>query len=241
MKNFAKLRLAGVLLSAALLMPVLSACGGGGDTPAGPTATPTTPAMSNADLLKAAAANMKEAKSYHIEVDVDQAGNQVKMAGNVDVANNNADLTMTMQKQEIHAIVVGEDAYVATGGGTNFQKAPASMLQLESFTGMWNNFKPEDIDRAAAALKDGTPPTETIDGVTTRHITGDAKELSALTTQGSSATQQEGTVDLWISTDDEPYIYQMRIDGTSDGNAVKGTFKWSQFNEEFDIKAPEGQ
>ncbi|MDQ3929013.1 MAG: LppX_LprAFG lipoprotein [Chloroflexota bacterium] len=239
MMNFGKLRIVGILLSAAILMPVLSACGG--DTPAGPTATPTTPAMSNADLLKAAAANMKAAKSYHIDADIDQAGTQVKMVGDIDITGNNAELNMNTQGQEVHVIVIGEDAYVATGGGTDYQKAPASALNLESFINIWNNFKPEDVDKAGAALKDATPATETIDGVATKHITGDAKELSALTTQGSSATSQEGTVDLWISTDATPYIYQMRINGTSDGNAIDGTFKWNKFNETFDIKAPEGQ
>ena len=236
MMNFSKLRVVGVLLSAAILMPVLSACGGDN-----PTATPTAPTMSNADLLKAAAANMKAAKSYHIDAAIDQAGTQVSMVGNIDITNDTADLNMTTAGQEVDVIVIGEDAYVATGGGTEYQKAPASALNLDSFINIWNNFKPEDVDRAGAALKDATPPTETIDGVPTRHITGDAKELSALTTQGSSATSQEGTVELWISTDDTPYIYQMRINGTSDGTAIDGTFKWSQFNETFDITAPEGE
>jgi hypothetical protein len=77
--------------------------------------------------------------------------------------------------------------------------------------------------------------------VTTKHITGDAKELSALTTQGSSATQQEGTVELWISTDATPYIHQMKIDGKTDGTDLVATFKWSKFNQTFDIKSPEGQ
>lgn len=238
MRNFGKLRLVGMLLTAFMLMPVLSACGGDN---AGPTPVPTTPAMSNADLLKAAVANMKGLKSYHIDADINQAGEPVKMAGDIDATSNNADLNMTNQGQDVHAIVIDEDAYVATAGTTGYQKAPASVLNLGSFTGIWSNFKPEDVDKTAAALRDGTPATETLDGVTTRHIIGDAKELSALTTQGSSATQQEGTVELWISTDATPYIHQMKIDGKTDGTDLVATFKWSKFNETFDIKAPEGQ
>ena len=234
MRNLGKLRVIGVLLTAAILIPVLSACGGD-------NATPTVSAMSNASLLKAAAANMKAAKSYHIDADINEAGQKVKMVGDIDITGKNAKLTMTTQGQDVDVVVIGEDAYVKTAGGTSYQKAPASALNLDSFINIWSNFKPEDVDKAAAALKDATPPTETIEGVTTKHIVGDAKELSALTTQGSSATTQEGTVDLWISTDATPYIYQMRINGTSDGTAIDGTFKWNKFNETFEIKAPEGQ
>ena len=46
-----------------------------------------------------------------------------------------------------------------------------------------------------------------------------------------------GTLDLWISTD-KPYIRQMKIDGTSSGQPIKGTLKWGRFDEKFDIKAP---
>jgi hypothetical protein len=45
-------------------------------------------------------------------------------------------------------------------------------------------------------------------------------------------------VDIWISTEGTPYIRQMEIDATSNGQATKGTMRWLNFNEDFDITAP---
>lgn len=226
LNNLGKLRLAGVAVAATMILPVLSACGG------------DTAGKSNADLLKEGAANMKTAKSYHLDADITQADQNVKMNGDIDTANKNSMLAMSMAGQNVNMIIVGADNYMSIDGGKTYSKGNASAASgMSSFTGMWDSFKPEDVDKAKDSLKDGSPATETIGGAATKHITANAKDLSALGSSGSSSTT-EGTIDLWISTDAKPYIRQMKIDGTSDGKPLKATLTWTKFDEKFDIKAP---
>lgn len=227
MNNLGKMRLAGVAVAATMILPLLSACGG------------ETAGKSNADLLKEGAANMKTAKSYHLDADITQGDTAVKMNGDIDTANKNSMLAMSAAGQNVNMIAVGADNYMSIDGGKTYSKGDASAASgMSSFTGMWDSFKPEDVDKAKNSLKDGSPATETIGGVATKHITANAKELSALGSGGSSSSSTDGTIDLWISTDAKPYIRQMKIDGTSDGKPLKATIMWTKFDEKFDIKAP---
>jgi hypothetical protein len=84
-------------------------------------------------------------------------------------------------------------------------------------------------------LHDGSPATEKINGVDTRHIKGNARDLSIA--NNSSDTTTAGTVDFWVSTG-TPYVLQMKIDGTTSGQPIQGTYNWDKFNQKFDIKAP---
>lgn len=211
---------------------MLTACLGGD--------APPDNARSNVNMLRNAVEEMKALKSYHFSAVVGTPSGQVEMSGDVDVANNRAILVITSTGQVEDVIVVGETAYVREAGSEGYTKADYSDLNLDSVLGMWERFKIEDVGRTGDALKDATPATETIDGTNTKHIMGDARELNALTNAGSE-TEQEGTIEFWLSTEGEPRIHQMKVDGTSDGQDIDGTFKWSRFNEAFDIKAPSGQ
>jgi hypothetical protein len=194
---------------------------------------------SNADLLKEAAANMKAATSYHINADITQGETAVKMDGDLDLTNNNSKLTIDTQGQKVDVIVVDGKAHVSTDGGATYMEVPdASMLtgSMAQFTEMWSSFNPEEVDKAKDALKDGTPATETIDGVSVKHITANAKDLAALNPGGTGTV--EGTYDLWIGPNDKAFVRKMALDGTSDGQPLKGTFTWSKINEAMDIKAP---
>src|SRR4051812_1893169 len=231
MKNWTHARLAGVIITLLLGAMALSACGG--DTGGG------TSSKSNADLLKEAAANMKAAKSYTLNADVTQADQAVKMNGQIDVANKNTKMDMEASGQKISLISVGDKVFLSMDGGTTYSDAGdagASMTEgFGTFTSMWDSFKPDQIDKAKDALKDGSPATEKINGVDTKHITTNAKDLTVL---GAGGGTEEGTLDLWISTDATPYVRQMKIDATSGGQPIKGTFTWDKFNDNFDIKAP---
>jgi hypothetical protein len=230
MKLRTNTRLAGVFITLTLGAMALSACGGDSGTTSG--------GKSNADLLKEAAANMKAAKSYVLTADVDQAGQAVKMNGQIDVANNNTKMDMEASGQKISIISVGNDVFLSMDGGTTYTSAGAAGASMTagfaSFTGMWSSFQDSEIDKAKDALKDGSPATEKINGVDCKHITASAKDLSGL---GGTTGTTEGTIDLWISTD-KAYVRQMKLDATSDGQPIKGTFTWDKFNENFDIKAP---
>jgi len=230
MKNWTHARFAGVVITLILGAMALSACGG--DSGGGGTT------KSNADLLKEAAANMKAAKSYTLNADVDQAGQAVKMNGQIDVGNKNMKLDIDSAGQKISMISIGDKVFLSMDGGTTYTDAGDSGAGMVSgfsaFTNMWDSFQADQIDKAKDALKDGNPATEKINGVDTKHITANAKDLSVI----GGGTGEEGTLDLWVSTDAKPYIRQMKIDATSNGQPIKGTFVWDKFNENFDIKAP---
>jgi hypothetical protein len=225
-------RMQGIAATTLLCAITLAACGdsGGGG-------------KSNADLLKESAANMKTATSYHMDANVEQDGTPVKLTGDIDLANKNVKLDIEAQDQKISVITVDGKSYLSMDGGTTYSETDqgaAITSSLASFTGMWDTFKPEDVDKAKDALKDGNPPTETIDGVSTKHIVADAKDLSLLNTTGTDTPNaMEGTLELWLGPTDKPYVRQMKIDGTSDGTPIKGTLTWSKINEKLDIKAPE--
>src|SRR6478672_7910643 len=118
MKNWTHARFAGVVITLILGAMALSACGG--DSGGGGTT------KSNADLLKEAAANMKAAKSYTLNADVDQAGQAVKMNGQIDVGNKNTKMDMEAQGQKISVISVGDKVFLSMDGGTTFTDAGAA-------------------------------------------------------------------------------------------------------------------
>jgi hypothetical protein len=222
-------RLRGFAAASLVCVMALAACGDSG----------TTGGKSNADLLKEAAANMKAATSYHMNADVTQDTSAVKIDGDLDLTKNNSKLSMEVEGQKVDVIIVDGKAYVSTDAGGNYMEVPdASQItgSITQFTGLWNTFSAEEVDKAKDALKDGSPATETLDGVSVKHMTANAKDLAALNPGGTS--EIEGTIDLWVGPNDKPYVRKMSIDGTSGGKPVKGTFTWSKINEAMDIKAP---
>lgn len=238
MKNIGKGRLLSTLVAAFLCVPLLAACGGDGGS--GGTA-----AKSNADLLKEGVNNMKNVKTFHLKVDANQAGQDIKLEGDIDVANNKMKLDMTAQGQNVDVIAIGSETYMSTDDGASYTKAPeGTNMGLGSFTDMFKNLKPEDIDKNKDAFKDGTPKEEQMGGVTTRHMTASCKETPALCAGASkdSNTMQDAVIDLWVSTDAKPLIYKMQVKGAGTGDqAADGSFEWSKFDEPVTVEAPPTQ
>lgn len=232
MSNNSKYRFLSLAVIAVMSI-ALAACGG--DSGTGGNAS----SMSNGDLLKAAAANMKTAKSYHLDISGSAAGQNVSMIGDIDVAGNKSNLTIAAAGMNISAVSIVSDTYLSTDGGKTFTKDTSGSVSsgFSSFTGMWNSFKPADIDKSASALKDGTPANDTIDGAATKHITANAQDLSSLSSTGSSGVMT-GTIDMWISTDANPTVRQMKINGTTSGQSSDLTFKWSKINSPVTITVP---
>jgi hypothetical protein len=226
-----KVRLIGMAMVALTAMGALTACGGGGEAAS----------KSNADLLKDAVANMKAAKTYHMDADLMSQGQTVTLNGDVDLATNNVKLSMNAAGQAVDIVKVGSDTYQSMDGGKTYTKGSADAVpDLSSFTGMWASLKPEDIDKAKDALKDGTPATEKVDGADTKHMTGNAKDLSALSSSaGAGAAGTEGTIDFWVTTDAKPTVRQMKFAGKdTSGTETNGTFKWTKVDEPMNITAP---
>jgi hypothetical protein len=218
-------RMRGIAATSLVCVMALAACGGDSG-------------KSNADLLKEAVLNMKAAKTYHLNADIQQAGEAVKLDGDIDITNKNMKLDVDSAGTKVSVIQVGDKVYLSLDGGANYtetDQGPSITSGFASFTNMWDSFNPEDVDKAKDALKDGTPATETLDGVMTKHITADAKDLSVL---GSGTSDMAGTVDFWLGPDAKPFIRKMNIDGTSGGQPIKGTLTWSKIDEAMEIKAP---
>lgn len=219
----------GALLVVIMVSLLLAACGGDGGTNAG---------SSNADLLKKAAANMKAAKSYHLDVNAETSGMNITMAADVDVTNKAAAMKVGAMGTNIDMVTVDGKTYQSMDGKTYSESTSSS--GMESFTGMWDSFKPEDVDKSADKLKDGSPATEKIDGTDTKHMTADIKDLSGLAAaSGGNSTSMTGTIDIWVTTDANATVRQMKINGDSGGQKVIATIKWSKINDPVTVKKPE--
>jgi hypothetical protein len=195
----------------------------------------------NAGLLKSAAENMRNLRSYTLDADIDSGGQQVVMKADIFTDNSKSRMSVSTQGIDVQVITVGDQAYLSTDGGATYEEAPAASAgqmtsSVQQLSSMWDSLTNAEIDRVQDQLRDGSPATVDIDGTPTKHITGD---LSALSSLGSGmGGAQDGTVDLWITTDGTNYVRRMAIDATSSGQQVKGTIDWMNFNEDFDIQAP---
>jgi hypothetical protein len=227
MQRWTHVRFASAVVALTLVALFLSACG----EQAGP---------SNADLLKQAVTNMKAAKTYTLDVNFNQAGQSFKLSGQVDVANSGSRVDIDAAGQKASLITIGSAVYLSTDGGTTFANEGAQGSGItQGFTGflqMWNNFQPDQVDKHKDELVNGTPAAEKINGVDTKHIKGNAQDLSTASNSSADSTTQ-GTIEFWISTG-TPYVRQMKIDGTTAGQAVQGTYIWDKFNEPLNIQAP---
>jgi hypothetical protein len=200
-----------------------------------------TTTKSNPQLLKEAIENGKKLKSYHVVLNANAGGVQVDMSGDVDVANRKYNIEATAMGFPTGAIRIGDDIYIKemTGGYKKGTEKDGS--SYDSFLKTWEDANTADIDKAADALKDGSPATETINGVETKHITADAEALGSLGSSGGTTGTSEitdGTIDFWISTGNTPQIQQMKMVGKSEGNDVTFTMKYSKHNETLTIEAP---
>jgi hypothetical protein len=183
---------------------------------------------------------MKAAKSYHMLVTGTQGGQEFKIDGDIDLGNNKSKLVLTATGQTANVISIGSDTYVSIDGGTTYAKSPAGTdMGISNFTKLWDGFKPEDIDKAKDAIKDGNPKDETIGGDATHHMMGTTKELASLSPNGGNGTT-DGTVDMWVTTESStPTMRKMQIQGTANGANVDATLEWTKVNENFTIEAPD--
>ncbi len=206
----------------------LAAC----DSNSSPTPT-SGPTNSDAELVKQAGVNMKALKSYHVEVVGSMANGSMKISGDIDAGSGNSRLDMNVAGQDLQTIWLGNDHYASTDGGKTFYKPSGIGPQTDYLVRIWDSFNPASIDKNASNFKDGVPSHETVAGVDTKHITAASSDLSL-----GSATSANSTIDLWITTNDIPYVLQLRVAGQSGSQGVNLTFNWSHLNENLDIKAP---
>lgn len=212
---------------------MLAACDSGSSNPT-PTAnnTANTPsantngASSNpsVELLKQAGSNMKAAKSYYVELTGKNMGSPVTMTAQIDLNAKNTLMSMSMEGQTVTTVQVGNDMFMSTDGGKTFSRTEEGLQGLDTYIRIWEGFNPDTVTKNAVNIKEGNPASATLDGVATRHIV-------------SSDAAATSTIDYWITTAAQPLVKQMKVNSSSTG--VDLTMKWSRFNENFDIKAPQ--
>ncbi len=215
----------------------LAACGG--SSVGSDTSNNGTPAMSNADLIKTAASKMKSAKSYHIDADVSSGGNDVKLGADVDVTNASLKINANISGQDVQVIEVGSNNYLSTDAGKSFihnTDVDALAASTDGFKKTWNNFNPAEADKAAANIKDGSPLTESIKGISCKHMTASINDLPSLN-DVSSGTSPDGSLDLWVAIDGSSFC-QEKFVGQGKNADFKGSATWSNINQPVNITAP---
>ncbi len=225
-----------------LTLLLLAAC----DSNATPTPAPSLPSV---ELFKQALANMKALKSYHIDETGSVAGVKVALSGDFDVANqrysDHETYNSSSGQQLYDVIIVGGDRYTrdrSSAANAVFSKdtSGSSDLAIVSLSGMWAKPQQADIDKATAALRAGNPYTEQIDGADTRHLVLPSSAIPGLSFI-ANADPTNSNIDLWLSTDATPTVRQLRLSGNlqSGAGSFDLTLKWSQFNAQFSITAPQ--
>lgn len=195
----------------------------------------------NVDLLTKAAANMNAATGYNLEADLLQDDISIYISGEVDVANRSSSLYIDTEGVTLDLITVDGEAYLSMDDGKTYSRSELGnslTSSISEFTGVWDEFKGVNLNIEKNLIKDGDPATELIYGVRTKHITMTADPFFSLTAAGGNSASP-ATMDIWVSIEPEPYIYQMAVSGIIDGQRIDGTFNWSRFNENFQIEAPD--
>jgi hypothetical protein len=189
---------------------------------------------SNADLLKMGINNMKNALSYHLDVDSNTDSRVTKITGDIDVTNKNSKLDLNEGGLTRTYISIGSDNYISTDGGKSFSKGLQSLTgTVNQFEGIWSKVDTIEMDKNKDALKDGVPATEIVDGISCKHITIAAKDLSSLNLGASL----DGTYDIWVAGDGSS-VKQMKAVGNISGENLTLIATWSNINGEMSITAP---
>ena len=236
MTTFRGLRFRGAALLVACVL-LLAACGDadtGGDRGGGGSKTPVS-SMSNAELLKAAVGNMKALKSYHLDNRSVSGSIENKTSVDSDVANNRG----KMVSGNSVLVRIGTDMFQSADGGRTFTKGRQEVWADDTlFTTLWTMYKVEDIDASKEAFKDGSPREEKIGSDATRHITGDAKAFGSLLMLAGLGSEG-GTIDMWITTGDKPYVRKVKYDSKATGEKAKVVeMEWTRIDEPISIEAP---
>jgi hypothetical protein len=203
--------------------------------------TPKVIQPSNVDLLKKAAADMQAAKSYELDADISTGSDVIKWVALVDALHNRSKMDFVAGSETLSLITIGSDSYTSMDNGKTYIRDDTGGLftfDLGSFTQMWDSLTTTNLNLARRSLADGNPRTEQIDGVLTRHMTLGASPLTSAMRAGSSGDITSGKLDLWVSTGDTPYVYQLKLDGSDSEYVYTGTLKWSHFNQDLGITAP---
>lgn len=209
------------------------------------------PLRSNDDLIREAARNMREAKSYSYKADIFQPNMSFKIKADLDLDGRKSrtdiegslygsilDLQMIERSNSMYTSASDGKAWARTSRSTG---SLTFLLTLtDPIAEVWTEMADDEVEEAIVHLRDGSPAIEQVDGVTTKHMTGDIMRFPAFAGIIGGHTASEGVVDVWISTDSPSYVRRMQISGKSGRENISGSIVWSRFDEVFDIPRPTG-
>jgi hypothetical protein len=156
-------------------------------------------------------------------------------------------------------IVTADNWFESTDGGKSWSisdsEGPGFLAASLLNEWSWDKESISQIDKAldnGLVLKDGSPRTETLDGVSTRHMVPDMESI-----KDTDEPPFPKEIQFWVSTDSLPTVRQIRSEGTlppasmtptpgskkgseeHEALSFKYTWKWSRFNEDFaDVNPP---
>ena len=198
----------------------------------GPASVPT----GAGNALRQAAANMRALKSFHMDTTVTAAGQIATQTFDIDVEKQKLRLEARGPGEQVNIIVIGNDSWTSTDGGKTYRADPASESKAEGFGPLIDEWRIGDmlgVATAPSAIKAGMPPMEAIDGVETNHYVIDNKDFAGV------GLGTAGTMEFWITPQSNPTVRQERMTILVGGAATISTTRWSKFNEDFAITAPQ--
>jgi len=203
---------------------------------------------STAELFQEAVTAMSEATSYSIEVDRVAPDMSHKLTADLELEKRTWSIKVEAYGINARLIMKHIFLYVSlddgkswslrsrNGGGT--AGVPELIGPFNQIEPMWLSLAEDEVDKAKGHLSDGNPAIEQIDGVSTRHMVSDSKNLPTLAEVIGGEAVDEGVIEIWVSSDSPHYVLQMKQVGKVGGTDVRANIKWSNLNKEFNIQAP---
>ncbi len=195
----------------------------------------------NVVLIKQAAANMAALRSYHVDLEAIVNNDQRFVRGDFDVANNRSRVTMSLSPGATLVVSADNTTYFSSDEGKTFIETADKKYYLQGlyeaqsllqFSHMWNS---SNINKLWN-IREADPASELIDGVLTRHFTANVKDAPGIDVSGWGS--MEGTVDIWVTTGDNPTVRQIKASSTEPPSFTVATIKWNYLNHALDIQAP---
>src|SRR5207244_2016086 len=100
--------------------------------------------------------------------------------------------------QHVQVIQIGRDVYLSTNDGASYTRSTEAFSSLfNGLSMMWDGLgtRPADDGTLRSVVKDGTPLTERIDGVQTRHLTVPRSNLGRVSSMTDLYLK---SFDLWV-------------------------------------------
>lgn len=201
------------------------------------------PIASNSVLLQNAVRNMAGLRSYRVDIDYTLQGSRTKLAADVDVVNQRVQIYAEGSGSTEHIIIINNDKYVSTDGGKTFQKGFDTQI-IGQLADMWNSANPDQLSAAAVKL-DASPPATAIvdDGQSYRYISADKMDIYAALPRFALGSPDERSYSkFWLSEGEMPLVRQWQANERTGDRSLNTfnyyTYRWSHFNEPFDIQPP---